>query len=286
MPTECQQTLCDFFDRHRRIAVLTGAGISTASGIPDYRADDGQWKHARPVQYADFIGSSATRRRYWARSYAGWQRISGAEPNAGHRALATLAAAGRVHALITQNVDGLHRRAGSPDVIDLHGVLDRVRCLGCGETRARGDYQSLLTHANPDWHAVISAVAPDGDATLNGGVCDDFVVPACGDCGGIVKPDVVFFGEAVPADRVATASACVAGADALLVVGSSLMVFSGFRFVRQASIDGKPIAILNRGQTRAEDLATHRIAADCVGVLSAAAARFHASVAVADEAAH
>lgn len=265
MPLNLQ--LLDFLNCHEKLVVLSGAGCSTASGIPDYRADDGSWKHARPVQFRDFVDHSATRRRYWARSFAGWERVRSARPNAAHRALAALEQAGRIDRLITQNVDNLHRLAGSASVIDLHGVLGRVRCLDCRIEGDRNSYQAMLRAANPDFCVTIQGVAPDGDAHLRSEDIDRFVVPPCTQCEGMIKPDVVFFGEAVPKDRVAAASDAVANADALLVVGSSLQVFSGYRFVRQAHTLRKPVAILNRGVTRADDLATLRLREDCCAVL-------------------
>lgn len=261
--------LAGFFRRHPRVAVLTGAGCSTASGIPEYRDDAGEWKHARPVQYADFMGSAAVRRRYWARSFSGWRRIAAARPNAAHRALAALGRQGRLAGLVTQNVDNLHRRAGSEPVLDLHGVLDRVVCTHCGELSTRAAFQARLERDNPGWTAVSGPLRPDGDVDLDVDASRDFAVPACERCDGIVKPDVVFFGEQVPVARVAAARQCVADADALLVVGSSLMVFSGFRFVRQAEAAGKPVAILNRGRTRGDALATLKLEADCAGLLAA-----------------
>lgn len=272
----CADALVRFLDAHPRTAVLTGAGCSTASGIPEYRDDAGEWKHAQPVQFADYTGSEAVRRRYWARSFTGWRRISTAQPNAAHRALATLGDSACAGGIVTQNVDDLHRRAGSRDVIDLHGVLARVRCLGCQAVEDRPGFQSRLEQLNPGWTAVGGAIRPDGDAELGDVALDGFNVPACEACGGIVKPDVVFFGEQVPAARVARARDRVATADALLVVGSSLMVFSGFRFVRQAVQAGQPVAILNRGRTRADDVAALRLHADCGDVLSAACARLGA----------
>lgn len=258
-----------FFETHERIAVLTGAGCSTASGIPEYRDDDGAWKHARPVQYADFLNSAATRQRYWARSFSGWQRISLAQPNAAHRALAAMDKTARVHGLITQNVDNLHRRAGSRAVIDLHGILERVRCLSCDVISRRSDHQQRLQDANPSWAVQAGGARPDGDVELENESIAAFRVPDCDACGGLLKPDVVFFGETVPRERVLQAQELVADSDALLVVGSSLMVFSGFRFVRQAHQAGKTIAILNRGKTRADDLADLRINDDCTAMLAA-----------------
>ena len=264
------ESLRAFLDRAGALAAVTGAGVSTPSGIPDYRDRSGAWKISQPMQFGEFRRSEAARRRYWARSYVGWQRFSGAAPNVAHRALADLEAAGKLEALITQNVDGLHHAAGSRRVIDLHGDLARVRCLDCGDVRTRPEYQARLREANPGWHAEVFRYKPDGDAEFAEQSCDDFVVPPCAGCGGPVKPDVVMFGEAVPRDRVDAAMSAVDRADALLVVGSSLMVFSGFRFARRAAATGKPIAILNRGRTRADDIATLKIDADCADVLPAA----------------
>ncbi len=274
VPTHDIDSLRDFVARHPRLAVLTGAGCSTASGIPEYRDDAGEWKHARPVQYADFVGSEAARRRYWARSYFGWQRMAAAEPNAAHRALAGLDAAGRIEGLVTQNVDNLHRRAGSRAVIDLHGVLERVRCLGCDAVTRRADLQRRLDEANPGFTARTGGLRPDGDVELEDADAREFRVPACLGCGGVLKPDVVFFGESVPRARVEAARSRVERADALLVAGSSLMVFSGFRFVRHAHAAGKPVAIVNRGRTRGDEFATLRLGADCGDALAAVAADY------------
>lgn len=259
--------LARFMARAGRVAVVTGAGVSTASGIPDYRDRNGDWKHARPVQYADFVARPEVRQRYWARSFAGWARIANARPNRAHTALAELESAGTVDTLITQNVDGLHHRAGSQQVIDLHGRLQRVRCMGCGKTACREQWQGQLAAANPDWQADTDYFAPDGDAKLRDEDVSAFIAPDCPSCGGFIKPDVVFFGENVPKDRVASAFEALDGADALLVVGSSLMVYSGYRFARRAADTGKPIAIVNRGRTRADDIAAVRIDADCGEVL-------------------
>ena len=260
-------TLGHFLDRNRSITVLTGAGVSTASGIPDYRDDKGDWKAATPIQYAEFAGSEDTRRRYWARSYVGWQRFGRAQPNAAHHSLAKLEAAGKIDTLITQNVDRLHSRAGSERVIDLHGDLSNVRCIDCDATIRRADYQEQIKAMNPGWHARIFEYRPDGDAELADASYGDFTVPGCTSCGGRMKPDVVMFGENVPTERVTEAMAAVDRADALLVIGSSLMVYSGFRFARRAHETGKPIAIVNRGTTRADELATLKVEADCVAAL-------------------
>jgi NAD-dependent SIR2 family protein deacetylase len=255
--------LAEFLITHARVTVLTGAGISTGSGIPDYRDRDGKWKHAKPMQFAEFTGTMAGRRRYWARSFIGWRRMSTAKPNPAHRALAKLEARDHIETLVTQNVDGLHSRAGSARVVDLHGRLDRVICLDCGWGENRPSWQARLEGANPDWNQSVVAWKPDGDAVLADDDTSRFDVPPCPACGGIVKPDVVFFGENVPKERVEAGYAAVARSDGLLVIGSSLMVFSGLRFPRRAHELGKPIAIINRGRTRADELATLRLDADC-----------------------
>jgi NAD-dependent SIR2 family protein deacetylase len=262
------ERLGQFLQRHRRLTVLSGAGCSTDSGIPDYRDQDGNWKQAQPPQFPDFVRDASLRRRYWARSYAGWHRISGALPNAAHAALARLEAADRIAGLITQNVDDLHRRAGSRNVIDLHGVLHTVRCLACGRTSSREELQERLRSLNPAWQADVADYAPDGDARLRPAAPDDFVVADCEHCQGTLKPDVVFFGESVPPARVLQARRYLEESDALLVIGSSLMVWSGFRFAQLAAACGKPIAIINRGKTRADDLAECKISEGCAETLS------------------
>lgn len=261
------QDLVGFIRKHSRVAVLTGAGCSTDSGIPDYRDDDGNWKHRQPMQFAEFVNDESKRRRYWAQSFAGWQKISGAKPNAAHRAIADLERAGYVSCVITQNVDNLHRAAGSRNVINLHGVLEHTRCLDCGLRGSRADYQDRLQESNPDWSAATTAIAPDGDARISVDDIGSFNVPGCVRCSGVVKPDVVFFGESVPEPRARNARRSVEQSDALLVVGSSLMVFSGYRFVRLANEAGKPIAIVNRGTTRADALARHKMTANCAELL-------------------
>lgn len=263
------EDLAGFLDRASTLAILTGAGVSTASGIPDYRDRDGNSKVRTPIQFQEFVGSYRMRQRYWARSFVGWQRFSGAEPNDAHLALAELESLGRIDTLITQNVDGLHRAAGSRKIIHLHGDLAGVTCLQCDQRLPRREFQQRLQKANAAWHAQVFAVRPDGDAELAEDNIDEFVVPDCEDCGGMLKPDVVLFGENVPRQRVADATSAVARSDALLILGSSLMVFSGFRFARQAFELGRPIAIVNQGRTRADDLATLKIEADCTKILPA-----------------
>ena len=262
--------LARFIDAHPRLFVLTGAGCSTGSGIPDYRDLDGGWKRRPPVTLQAFVADAKTRRRYWARSLVGWRRFGRARPNGTHAALARLEADGRVEVLLTQNVDGLHQAAGSENVIDLHGRLDTVRCLACEARTPRDACQRALETLNPDWLALDALDAPDGDADLEGLDFASFRVPDCEACGGMLKPDVVFFGENVPRERVLRAEAHLAAADAMLVVGSSLMVFSGYRFARSAARMGKPIAAVNLGRTRADDLLSLKVEADCGASLDAA----------------
>ncbi|WP_157900179.1 NAD-dependent protein deacetylase [Rhodoferax koreensis] len=271
---EASEALAEFVRRHARLFVLTGAGCSTDSGIPDYRDINGEWKRNPPVTYQAFTGDDATRRRYWARSLLGWPMMSGARPGAAHRALAQFEAAGRVAQLLTQNVDGLHDRAGSRRCIDLHGRIDTVRCLGCERRSPRAELQLELRRRNPQWAALEAQPAPDGDADLDGMDFSGFDVPSCPACGGMLKPDVVFFGENVPRERVDAAFAALDAADAVLVAGSSLMVYSGFRFVQAAAAAGKPIAAVNMGRTRADELFTLKLAAPVGDTLTALAARF------------
>lgn len=267
-PREASAGLARFVGDHRRIFVLTGAGCSTDSGIPDYRDASGGWKRAQPVTYQAFTGEAATRRRYWARSLIGWRRFGKALPNATHHALARLEQQDKLTALLTQNVDRLHQAAGSHQVIDLHGRLDQVRCLGCERRQSRHDFQAELMRLNPDWAALDAHDAPDGDADLDGLDFARFHVPACAHCGGMLKPDVVFFGENVPRERVDTGMQALQQADAMLVVGSSLMVYSGYRFAHTAARMGKPIAAVNLGRTRADSLLTLKIEQPCAQALA------------------
>jgi NAD-dependent SIR2 family protein deacetylase len=260
--------LQDFLHRHARLFVLTGAGCSTESGIPDYRDPEGGWKRARPILLETFLADPCARRRYWARSLAGWQRFRTARPNDAHRALARLQREGRIERLVTQNVDGLHQAAGSVGVIDLHGRLDRVRCMCCGQRLEREAVQLELLRRNPAWSQLDAPDAPDGDADLEGLDFAAFDVPACAACGGVLKPDVVFFGERVPAQRVERAMHALARADAMLVIGSSLMVYSGYRFAYAAAQAGKPIAAVNLGRTRADELLTLKVEQPCTAALA------------------
>ena len=280
--------LRNFIAAHPRLFVLTGAGLSHGSGIPTYRDHDARWQRSAPITHQEFTSNAAARKRYWARSMAGWPLIGRAQPNAAHRALAALQAEGRVRSLITQNVDGLHQRAGSRDVIELHGNVGEVRCLDCGARVSRAKVQEVLIALNPDRapdcadgaggvggggtdrenFAHNQRIAPDGDADINDPT-DDFVIPPCPSCGGTLKPDVVFFGANVPRERVDRAFAALDDADAILVVGSSLMVYSGFRFCERAAQSGKPIASVNQGRTRADHLYALKIEDDCTEVLPA-----------------
>jgi NAD-dependent SIR2 family protein deacetylase len=254
------------------VLVLTGAGVSTESGIPDYRDESGQWKRSPPMQYREFIGSEARRRRYWARSVLGFKVLGHAQPNLAHRVLADFQRRGLVSAIVTQNVDGLHQAAGADNVIDLHGRIDQVVCLGCGRTSSRASLQHELEAQNPEWAARAGIIAPDGDADPGGADDSEFHVVAC-PCGGLLKPDVVFFGENVPVARVEATLAALESSRSLLVVGSSLMVFSGYRFVRAAARLGRPIAVINRGQTRADAVAVAKLEGDAGARLSEIAAR-------------
>lgn len=247
--------------RGRRVVVLAGAGCSTESGIPDYRGPETIQQARKPVQYQEFVRSEAARVRYWARSTVGWLRISGARPNAAHLALARLEEGGVVRGIITQNVDGLHHAAGSRRVVELHGSLASVRCLQCGAAVGRGEFQERLREMNSGWMELLGEVvaAPDGDAELPASALESFRVPACEVCGGILKPDVVFFGENVPAERVQEAWRLYEEAEVLLVAGSSLTVYSGRRFIYRAEKDGIPIAVINLGPTRADAVAAARV---------------------------
>lgn len=256
----------------RRLVVLTGAGVSTDSGIPDYRGPDSP--KASPMLYDEFVGSVDARRRYWARSYLGWQRIGTAHPNPGHRVIAQWEQQDRLVGLISQNVDGLHTAAGSRRVVDLHGRIAEVTCLECGTGVSRAHVQDRLARLNPGLSGAPdlghAELRPDGDAVVD--EWHEFVLTGCDHCGGVLKPDVVFFGESVPKSRALRCVAWVDEADVLLVAGSSLTVMSGLRFVRQAAKAGKPVVIINRGATRGDDLAAVKINDGCSEVLTALSA--------------
>jgi NAD-dependent SIR2 family protein deacetylase len=257
-----------FIETHQRLFVLTGAGCSVSSGIPDYRDANGDWKRTQPVRFQEFVADETTRRRYWARSMIGWRRFGQAVPNDAHHALARLETRGRCQILLTQNVDRLHQAAGSRAVIDLHGRLDRVRCLACLAIARRAEFQKELIRLNEAWARLDAAALPDGDADLDGRDFSGFAVPPCASCGGVLKPDVVFFGENVGHDQKAAATVAMEQADALLIVGSSLMVYSGFRFAQLAASRGIPIAAINLGRTRADDLLSLKIDDRCEDALS------------------
>jgi NAD-dependent SIR2 family protein deacetylase len=263
------QALQAFIARHARLFVITGAGVSTGSGIPDYRDVNGAWKRPPPMNFGLFMQDPLARARYWARSTVGWRHFGHALPNAAHAALARWEQAGRIQLLVTQNVDGLHQAAHSRNVVDLHGRLDRVRCMACEHRFPREAFQADLLRLNPDWAHIGAHQAPDGDADLDGVDFSQFLVPACPICGGVVKPDVVFFGESVPRERVDQAFAALAQSDAVLIVGSSLMVYSGFRFASTAAKDGLPLAAINIGHTRADPLLALKVEAPCDVALNA-----------------
>lgn len=253
--------LLDFVLRHPRLFVLTGAGISTDSGIPGYRDERGQWQRSSPTTLQAFLGSHGARQRYWARSMLGWPIAAGAHPNISHHVVAHLDGQQRLSALVTQNVDGLHQRAGSPDVIELHGSLRGVVCLSCGTWYQRAGVQQWLWDQNAALRDIIASPLADGDVQLESPLFADFRVPACERCEGMLKPDVVFFGESVPIERVDRARKALAQSDAMLVIGSSLTVRSGYRFCLWAHEAGKPIAALNLGVTRADPLLTLKVEA-------------------------
>lgn len=255
----------------RRIAVLTGAGVSTDSGIPDYRGT-GAPMHRKPMDFSAFLGDATSRKRYWAGSHLGWNHFSSAAPNAGHLALARLEKSGTASGVITQNVDGLHARAGSRRVVELHGAMRRVSCLTCGQTFARADIAERMTRQNPwlDYPDAIES-GPDGDVQID--YVEQMIVPECTVCGGILKPDVVFFGEFVPQTVFASARALLRGSDALLIAGSSLVVNSGIRLLDQAAKRRLPIVIVNRGETRGDKRAALKIEAGTSEVLEALADR-------------
>ena len=256
------------------VAILSGAGLSTESGIPDYRGPSGQARRAgSPMTYQAFTGSAEARQRYWARSHLGWRHVTGAAPNAGHRAVAAVERAGLVGGVITQNVDGLHQAAGARAVTELHGSLHRVVCLSCWQRTSREELDGRLRAANPEWDAAVlglePAVNPDGDVALD--ETAGFTVADCRACGGVLKPDVVFFGENVPKPRVEECFQLVSGSSAVVVLGSSLTVMSGLRYVRHASSLGIPVLIVNQGATRGDDLATTRLDAPLGSTLTALA---------------
>jgi NAD-dependent SIR2 family protein deacetylase len=265
------QLLLEFITENPRALVLTGAGISTGSGIPDYRDKDGNWKRKQPVQHQEFMRSHELRQRYWARSLIGWPVMQTAQPNAAHFTLSALEQHGFISQLVTQNVDRLHQKAGSQSAIDLHGRADEVICMQCSLRESRAITHQRFAQANPAFVGLTASAAPDGDADLDVNFAD-FVVTGCPLCGGILKPDVVFFGDNVPRDRVNDVFQALSDSSALMVIGSSLMVYSGFRFAREAHAQNKPLLILTQGKTRADELADVKIDAEIVQTLTRATA--------------
>lgn len=257
--------------RYMRVVVLTGAGCSTESGIPDYRGEETRRRARNPITFQEFVRDPQSRQRYWARSAVGWPKLRQARPNPAHDAIARLEADGPCIGVITQNVDRLHHEAGSREVVELHGALAEVRCLGCGEREGRQQLQGRLHALNPGFEQTADELAPDGDAVVDPESIASFTVPVCLQCGGELKPDVVFFGENVPADVVDRAWDLIDRAEALLVVGSSLAVYSGFRFVKRAAERRLPVAIVNRGPTRGDEFAWVKVDGQAGTVLPAAA---------------
>ena len=258
---QAAERLYEFLQQHAPVAVITGAGISTASGIPDYRDQEGQWKRKQPVQHPDFMRCHLTRQRYWARSLIGWPVMSTAKPNIAHHQLAKLCHTDLISGVITQNVDRLHQKAGTQNTIDLHGRADQIICMSCSHLRPRKWMHDRCSEHNPDFLKFSATTAPDGDADLETDF-SQFQVPACERCGGILKTDVVFFGDSVPKERVDTCRQLIRESNALLVIGSSLMVYSGYRFARQSAENNQAIALLGLGKNRADDIASLKIEAD------------------------
>ncbi len=258
--------------RDKRVLVLSGAGISTESGIPDYRGPDRK-RPANPMRYQEFIRADFGRQRYWSRSMVGWATMGDAKPNRGHKAVADMEAVGAVFSVMTQNVDGLHQAAGSKSVLELHGSLAVVRCMACNKLESRRRLQERMQVLNPNFEAEAVEIAPDGDAEIKQHSTERFVVPQCLQCDGMLKPDVVFFGENVPKRRVERAWSMFDFAEVLLVIGSSLTVFSGYRFVKKARAENKPVIILNQGETRGDADATLKLEYRLGTILPALASR-------------
>lgn len=267
--------LADAIAANPSLLVLTGAGISARSGIPTYRDKQGNWLHRRPIQHKEFIEQKQQRQRYWARSMLGWQTIANARPNEAHRALVQLERGGFIKMLVTQNVDNLHQRAGQSEVIDLHGNLTKVLCLDCGNSVCRAELQQQLVNDNPELVQFITqmdsrhtAPRPDGDADIDDFPMESVKLPYCHRCHGTLMPDVVFFGGTVPRDKVHRASTCLDNANALLIIGSSLQVYSGFRFCRLAAECNKPIFMINQGLSRADSMLSLKVEQDCSSTLT------------------
>ena len=256
--SETVDSLSAILESHAPWVALTGAGISSASGIPTYRDHAGTWLGSQPIQHDEFISEPVKRQRYWSRSALGWPRVGAAQPNASHTALVKLEQAGLLTGVITQNVDRLHQRAGSQRVIDLHGRLDQVKCLDCGHITTREAIQNWIEAHNALPNTSALKLRPDGDADLPGHYVSDFRIPQCPQCGGVVMPEVVFFGGTVPRPIVDECYQMIDASEGMLVIGSSLSVYSGLRFCRYAVDQGRPLIILNQGQTRADDFCTRK----------------------------
>lgn len=262
-------SLIIFLESNNPIIALTGAGISAASGIPTYRDEKGNWNRSNPIKHQEFINSKVMQQRYWARSMIGWQAVA----NDANKSLARLERQGYIKQLITQNVDGLHNLAGSATVIDLHGRLDTVVCLNCSDRSARHKLQPRLHKLNPDLKQFVAEILPDGDADIDDYPIETIKIPQCTKCYGALKPDVVFFGDNVPKERVNQAMNAVKSASGLLIIGSSLQVYSGYRFCKVASEAGIPIGCINQGITRADDLFSQKWEGDCARILNQACAQ-------------
>ncbi len=262
-PTATVAELARWIKEHKRLLVLTGAGCSTASGIPAYRDNSGSWQRRDPIMYQDFLHSAKIRRRYWARSFLGWPLMQQAKPNNSHIVLATLEQQGRVAQLITQNVDNLHRSAGHANYINLHGALSDVTCLQCQQHLSRDRLQELLSDINTQWQAEVLGINPDGDVELDKQAYPGFNVADCPNCSGTLKPRVVFFGESVPPARMQRVNQAINACDAVLAVGTSLVVWSGYRIVRDAANAGLPVAAINNGRTRADNFLQFKLDGDC-----------------------
>ena len=261
------QAVISLLSAHRDWLVLTGAGVSAASGVPTYRNSDGVWQRKQPVTHQEFMADRSARQRFWSRNMVGWRFMVDAQPNVAHQALVKLQQLGVVSCLVTQNVDGLHQRAGSRTAIDLHGRVDRVSCMACGLKYPRASLQTWLEERNPEYSSLVGGIAPDGDADIDHLDYSDMQVPDCEHCGGILKPDAVFYGGSIPKDRLLLAEQKLQQASGLVVAGSSLMTYSGYRFCLWAQQQDKPIVLLNEGKTRADELATLKVGGCCGEVL-------------------
>ena len=275
MPADNIEQLLHFLLNKRPVFILTGAGCSTLSGIPDYRDRNGDWKHSKPIQFHDFVNNPAMRRRYWARSMSGWPRIHNAVPNPAHTCLVRLEQAGFIRHLVTQNVDGLHRQAGSRAITELHGQLGTASCMACGAKKSRAEIQDFLLANNPGVQIAVGETLPDGDAHTAAQDLSDFRIPDCAKCAGILKPDVVFFGESIPRLRIEKAMRALQQSKGLLSIGSSLMVFSAYRFCRAARQWDIACAALNLGRTRADQELSLKVESDCAEALCAITKRLH-----------